>query len=173
MQYKFSLGTNYELQEDSNFIESEIDTVIKLFRDGFAYPPPYLEPKISNSLYRGALILTVTVSATDSKSLREPKQLFRIDISVPMPHNSDTRSTMKKLNPELRDEIFCSKTKPIVEHFNRHYSAVKSKLSHSYLLFPAVPACSIITFTLSEVTVYPKVVILAQNTLDIYNSVRT
>lgn len=147
--------------------ETEIEVVMRMFREGYSYPPSYLPPKIPSALYRGNLILTVTVLASDVKNMREPKQLFRIDLEIKMPQ----KLHKQKLTEELREEIFNSETKPILAHFNRHYSLLKSKLSPSYLLIPAGPACSLVTFTLSEVTTWPKVVMLAQGTYNIYNQV--
>jgi hypothetical protein len=148
--------------------ETDVEVVLRMFREGYSYLPPYLPPRISSStLYRGNLLLTVTVLASDVKNMREPKQLFRIDLEVKMLQMMHKQ----KLTEELRQEIFNSETKPILEHFNRHYSLLKSKLSPSYLLIPASPACSLVTFTLSEVTTWPKVVILAQGSYNVYNQV--
>ena len=110
--------------------------------------------------------MTITVNSYDVNGIVPNKQLYRIDIPIGFPPTM----TKLKLNKDLRKQIFIDeKLMGNIDAFNKHFRIQQTSINNAMFLFPAVPASTTITFTLSEVVLYPKVVALGQCSQNLYN----
>ena len=64
--------------------------------------------------------------------------------------------------------IFFAEKAASMDSFNDHFRLHQTAINNSMILFPAVPASSIITFTLTEVVSWPKLLTLGQITHNLY-----
>ena len=108
--------------------------------------------------------MTITVNSFDVNGVVPNKQLYRIDIPIP------PELTKVKLTKDLRKQVFINeKLMDNIDAFNKHFRIQPTSVNNMMFLFPAVPASTIIKFTLNEVVLYPKVVALAQFSQNVYN----
>ena len=106
------------------------------------------------------------MNSYDVNDINPNKQLYRIDYPVGIVPTM----TKMKLTKELRRQIFIDeKLMENIEAFNHHFRLISTSINNVMILLPAVPASTTVTFTLSEVVSYPKVVTLGQVSLNLYH----